>query len=139
MKWEMHDRPGSEEAKAIQEGLTEYNARFFAYNHRDLTLSMRDGEGRIVGGLVGFTNWGWLYVRLLWVSDELRSQGWGGRLLAAAEEEACRRGCRGSWLDTFSFQARAFYERQGYRVFGELEQFPQGHTRFYMTKKLQDS
>lgn len=53
-----------------------------------------------------------------------------------AEEEAVRRGCLGAWLDTFSFQARGFYERLGYSVFGVIEGYPPGHSRFFLKKTL---
>jgi len=75
----------------------------------------------------------------LWVAAELRGQGYGARLLAAAESAARRRGCRGVWLGTFDFQARSFYERQGYRIIGELAEFPAGHTHFQLAKRFDDS
>ena len=53
-----------------------------------------------------------------------------------AEREAIRRGCRTIWLDTFTFQARGFYERLGYSVFGTLEDYPPGHSRFFLKKSL---
>jgi GNAT superfamily N-acetyltransferase len=56
--------------------------------------------------------------------------------MAAAEEEARRRGCHHALLDTFDFQARSLYERLGYEVFGTLDDFPRGHQRFFMRKAL---
>ena len=90
----------------------------------------------IVGGIIGVTYWNWFHIDLLWVQEELRGRGYGHRLLALAEEEARRRGATNAHLDTFSFQAPDFYERHGYRVFGELEEFPPGHRRYYLTKQL---
>jgi hypothetical protein len=55
------------------------------------------------------------------------------------EAEAIRRGCHGAFLDTFSYQARPFYEKLGYEVFGTLEDYPPGHQRFYMRKRLGES
>ena len=101
-----------------------------------LCLSLRDAAGALVGGLYGATMWGWLLVDGLWVDARLRGQGLGSRLLAAAEEAALARGCRGVWLGTFDFQARAFYERHGYQVFGELLDFPAGHTHLELWKAL---
>jgi GNAT superfamily N-acetyltransferase len=75
-----------------------------------------------------------LHVDFLWVHPERRSDGLGSRLLALAEEEAKARGCRGSWLNTFDFQARPFYERHGYAAFGELGGFGNGQTRIFMSK-----
>lgn len=79
---------------------------------------------------------GWLRIGTLWVDARLRGQGYGRQLMAAAEAEGRQRGCHSAYLDTFSFQAPAFYERCGYEVFGTLEAFPGGHTRFFMRKSL---
>ena len=90
----------------------------------------------IVGGLWADTGWGYLHIELLFVPESARGQGFGQTLLRQAEEEAARRGCHSVWLDTFSFQARGFYETLGYSVFGSLADFPPGHSRFFLTKKL---
>lgn len=138
MKIEIHDREKSAEAEAILNKLREYNALHVPPAHyRELTVSCKNETGEVVAGLTGHTSWGWLFVRLLWVSDELRGQGYGKRLMAEAESEAQARGCHGVWLDTFSFQAREFYQKLGYQIFGTLEQFPKGKQRFYLYKKLE--
>jgi len=62
--------------------------------------------------------------------------GNGSSLLTRAEEYAVARGCENAWLSTFSFQARPFDERLGYRRFGTLENYPAGHSLFFMTKHL---
>ena len=77
-----------------------------------------------------------LHVTLLFVPASLRGAGVGRTLMMEAEAEAMRRGCSAVSLDTFSFQARGFYEKLGYSVFGTLEDYPQGHRRFYLTKRL---
>jgi GNAT superfamily N-acetyltransferase len=105
-------------------------------NHRLLTVLLRDERGRVAGGLVATTVWGWLQVTQLWIRDGLRGRGHGAALLATAEDEARRRGCHHVLLDTFDFQAREFYERRGYAIFGELAEFPRGHTRLFMQKAL---
>lgn len=93
-------------------------------------------SGDVIGGIVGETGWKWLYVDLLWVSDEHRGHGVGRALLHAAETEAIRRGMRHVYLDTFDFQARPFYEHEGYEVFGTLDDYPPGHQRFFLHKDL---
>jgi GNAT superfamily N-acetyltransferase len=72
----------------------------------------------------------------MWVREDLRGSGYGQRLLALAEDEARKRGAKNSYLDTFSFQAPGFYKKYGYRVFGELPDFPTGHQRYFLTKQL---
>jgi GNAT superfamily N-acetyltransferase len=103
-----------------------------------LTLALRDDNGSLHGGAYGATMWGWLMLEGLWVSPDLRGRGYGGRLLAAAEALAKARGCRGVSLGTFDFQARSFYERQGYYVFGQLPDFPSGHTHLQLAKRFDD-
>ena len=70
------------------------------------------------------------------MQDDLRGHGYEHQLLVQIEEAARQRGAKHVYLDTFSFQAPAFYERHGYRVFGELAEFPHGHRRYFMTKAL---
>ena len=101
-----------------------------------LDVTVRDAAGTIVGGLVANTHWGWLEVDLLWVDERVRGQGWGTRLLRAAEDEARRRGCRHARLSTWSFQARPFYEKLGYRVFGQIDDYPPGATDYILCKDL---
>ncbi len=99
-----------------------------------LDIVIRDAAGEIVAGLIGETYWGWLEVDTLWVAESLRGQGHGRALLRMAEAEARRRGCSHAMLTTYSFQARGFYEREGYRVVGEMVDYPPGATYYWMRK-----
>lgn len=103
---------------------------------RRLDVFLRDSSGALVGGLLGETFWGWLRVYKLWLDERLRGGGYGTRLMQAAEEEARRRGCRYSRLDTYGYQARGFYEKLGYRVVGCYEDYPPGSAEYYMRKEL---
>ena len=131
------DNPDEAPREAILAGLIAYNtARAGDADHRPLAALARDGEGGVLGGLWGWTAYRWLFVELFWLPESLRRQGLGSEVLRRAEAEARRRGCRAAWLDTFSFQARRFYERQGYSVFGTLDDYPPGHRRFFLRKDL---
>lgn len=105
-------------------------------NFQRVCFALYDTERQIVGGVLGEIYYDWLHVDLLWVKEELRNQGHGQRLLTRVEEEARQRGANNAFLDTFSFQAPDFYVRQGYRVFGELADFPAGHRRLFFSKRL---
>jgi GNAT superfamily N-acetyltransferase len=100
-----------------------------------LVLTVHDGE-ELVAALTGATVWSWLSIDVLWVTPELRGQGYGRRLVSEAESLAHGRGCRHARLDTFDFQARTFYEELGYRVYAELADFPEGHRQFHLVKHL---
>jgi GNAT superfamily N-acetyltransferase len=95
----------------------------------------RDESG-LVGGLSGVTHWGWCYIRHFWVEENFRSRGVGRRLLAHAEMEARARQCVGLYLDTFDPGAAQFYERCGFLRFGQIDDFPPGHARAFLYKKL---
>ncbi len=97
---------------------------------------VRGEAGDVLGGLLGQLWGGWLHVNYLWVATGLRGEGFGARLVEAAEAYARERGAIGAMLETYSFQARPFYERLGYEVFGVLEDCPPGHTRFHLKKAL---
>jgi len=122
--------------ESVVRKLVGYNERHVPPEERkSLLLLVRDDGRRVVGGLAGFTRWSWLFVDTLWLTDEMRGRGLGSELMRRAEEEAIRRGCRHAYLDTFSFQARGFYERLGYEVFGRLDDFPEGHARYFLQKR----
>lgn len=130
--------PAPADVQRIVQGLVEHalEAGIEPRRYTRLVLFARDADGQIVGGLTGAMVWGWLEVGELWVAEPWRGRGIGRRLLAAAEVEARRNGCRHARLDTFDFQARGFYERLGYATHAELADFPHGHVRYLMRKPL---
>ena len=123
--------------RAIGGGIRNYNIQQAGdHKHQSVCFVLNSPDQEIVGGVIGETYWDWFYINLLWVKDELRGRGYGHRLLTAAEAEARQRGAKNAYLDTFSFQAPGFYKQHGYRVFGELQDFPPGHQRYFLTKQL---
>jgi GNAT superfamily N-acetyltransferase len=106
---------------------------------RLLVIPIHDDTGAVAGGFWGITLFRWLHVQMLIVPEILRGRGIGSAVMNAAETEARARGCIGSCVDTFSFQATGFYEKLGYIPFGVLEDYPPGHQRIYFTKRLSPS
>jgi GNAT superfamily N-acetyltransferase len=118
-------------------GLLRFNeARLGPKNDSPVRFVVRGDDGAVLGGLIGVIRWKWLYVSKLWVSDALRGKGYGKKLLQAAEDFARERGCTDVSLDTFEFQAKPFYEKLGYKIFGTLDGYPPGYKQFYLTKRL---
>ena len=78
----------------------------------------------------------WVFVHWLWVAEPYRRRGVGSALVGEAEDAARRNGCRGVYLDTFTFQAPMFYQKHGYREFGRIDDFPRGHSRIWLKKRL---
>ena len=129
------------EARAIiGDGLNAYNDAIVGYADRiPLTVKVIDPEtGATIGGISGGTSLGLLFVDLVFLPDSVRGQDVGSRMMAMAEDEARRRGCRAGMLYTISFQAPEFYRKLGWRVFGEIPCDPPGTSRFFLTKTFRD-
>jgi GNAT superfamily N-acetyltransferase len=109
-----------------------------APDNTDFALLIPDAEtGDPIGGLWAQSRWGGFHIDMIVVPESLRGQGVGTRLIRAAEAEARRRRCRHMWLDTYSFQARPFYKKLGFTVFGQLEGPAPIYPRFFMMKALE--
>ncbi|RDJ20905.1 GNAT family N-acetyltransferase [Bosea caraganae] len=102
---------------------------------KEVAVTLREGDD-IVGGVVGQVWCGWLFIQLFWIDEAFRGGDRGTELIGKLEDEARAVGATHAYVDTFSFQAPGFYEKRGYRIFGELENFPVGHSRFWLTKAL---
>lgn len=99
-------------------------------------VALRDDEGQLRGGLIGSVRFDVMNIQDLFLEDGYRRGGYGARLVAIAEEEARRRGARLSCVTTFSWQARPFYEKQGYKVFAELPYLDGAHALYWLRKSL---
>jgi GNAT superfamily N-acetyltransferase len=123
--------------QTLGDQIGQFNMRLTGdFNWTPVVVVLRDDSNQLQGGIAGDIWGGWLHISMLFVNEELRSAGWGSKLLLAAEEVARSTGCRRAYLETFSFQARPFYEKHGYTVFATLEDQPPGHTFYFMRKTL---
>jgi ribosomal protein S18 acetylase RimI-like enzyme len=92
---------------------------------------------KLVGGLISYIDWGrWLYIDNIWINVEYRKKGIGQYLVTSAEQKAKTKGIKRARLCTFDFQALSFYQKLGYTVYGKLEDYPEGHTLYYLKKIL---
>lgn len=101
-----------------------------------LFLILKDKDGGMVGGLSASTYWNWMEIEHFYLLDELRGMGIGASLLRTAETIAKKSGCLRCFLTTFDFQARVFYEKQGFYVVGKLVDYPPGSSFYWMRKNL---
>lgn len=127
-----------ETAQAIERGLNAYNRKTVDVNleSKPVNVAVRDSVGKVCGGIVARVNADALYVSLVWLEDHLRGTGQGRRMMQKVEDEGRKLGARIAWLNTLSFQARPFYEKLGYRLFGEMPVDGGRHKRYFMQKDL---
>jgi ribosomal protein S18 acetylase RimI-like enzyme len=133
----LEHEPSPEDIRVLEEQIYAFNEA--ATGIRDgklLAFFMRDRDGRVLGGLYGWTWGATCYVRYLFVPPELRNQGHGTDLMRRVEEEAKARGCRQIALETHSFQAPEFYRRLGFEIVGRIDGYPTGHDSLTMLKRL---
>jgi GNAT superfamily N-acetyltransferase len=132
--------PDARDARAeavVTGGLAAYNReKFGRVDTRTLDILVHDDSGKIVGGLLGRSSLGLFFLDLFYLPETLRGGGFGSRMIALAEDEARRRGCTAAFVYTVAFQAPEFYERHGYRRFGEIACPPAGATRIFLSKTL---
>jgi GNAT superfamily N-acetyltransferase len=127
------------ESDFIRKKLIEYNMEKLPDEiktpNENVSFIIKD-EGKIVGGITGNMFWHHLHIDILWVDQNARGNGYGSELLNKMEELAIEKGCRLIYLDTFSFQAPEFYKKNGYEVFGILEDHPKGFNQYFLQKRL---
>jgi len=131
------DTPDEQVYKVIWAKIMEFNIAGSGgpNNYRPLVVVISDPVTQEpLGGLWGWTAYTFMHVSLLYIPEEMRTSGLGRQIMKMAEEEALERECKAAWLDTFSFQARAFYEKLGFEVFGQIEDYPPGHSRYFLKK-----
>lgn len=131
--------PGQDDIEVVRAGLVAHNRKASGReaHWQPFALHLTDpASGRPVGGLTGAAVFDWVFIELLHIPERFRGQGHGEALMARAEAFAREQGCIGIWLDTYSFQARPFYEKLGYTLFGTLDDHPVGGARYFMQKRL---
>ncbi len=130
------------DVKIIQEGLIESSKKSLGstdFMEKSFSVLLKDENGNIHGGVLARFDLESIYIDMLWVNENSRHQGYGTTLLNAAEKEGYKLGCRYSTLDTYDFEAEAFYLKNGYERFGEIKNYWLNHSRIFLRKNLQSS
>lgn len=142
MNIELTTSPSAEDAKTISRALLNYNykaAKDLEPESAYITFSIfaRDEKGTINGGLRATCFWNTLHIELCWVSEEIRMQGIGSKMVKKAEAFAAEKGFEQALLETTDWQAEPFYKKLGYKIIATIPQYPKGHVMHFMTKTLE--
>ncbi|MBM7035157.1 GNAT family N-acetyltransferase [Vibrio ulleungensis] len=131
--------PSAQDIEEIRLGLVEHNKPHLG-NLREQPVACYcyhpDDANQKIAGVCGEIRGNWLMIQFLWVSPDFKHQGLGSKLLSNIEGYAQSLGCHSVLLDTFSFQARPFYEKHGYVAQMTLEKFPENHEKYFLIKNL---
>ena len=131
------DNTESQKAQEIGNLIRSYNrSKREAAESEPLNLYVEDDSGQLMAGLVAETFGNWLEIEYLFVKEDLRGQGIGSQLLQQAESEAKKRNCRFAFVNTYQFQAPAFYQKHGYQEVFTLKDYPYTGQRHYYQKEL---
>lgn len=141
MKTYVIEKSTREESNLVDEGIVQYNLSKVPFTQEPSFVSInrviKDKNGNVLAGINTLMYcWNCLYIDVLWVKEEYRKEGYGTILLNDIEKIAKEKGCNLIHLDTFDFQAKDFYIRHGYEVFGVLDDCPKEHKRYYMKKNI---
>ena len=131
------DNTESQKAQEIGNLIRSYNrSKREAAESEPLNLYVEDDSSQLMAGLVAETFGNWLEIEYLFVKEDLRGQGIGSQLLQQAESEAKKRNCRFAFVNTYQFQAPAFYQKHGYQEVFTLKDYPYTGQRHYYQKEL---
>jgi GNAT superfamily N-acetyltransferase len=125
-----------EKIKTFNDSKSEFHKLTRDKGTNTIDVLVLDKQSKILGGIVTETYWGWLEIDHLWLAEEIRGLGIGRKLVNIVEKKAIKRGCKHAMLRTFSFQAKPFYENLGYTVVGQIENYPPGHSFYWLCKEL---
>ena len=129
--------PNPEDKKVMVEGLLSHHAKS-GHPRKSETYSilLKDENKKVLGTVIVTFLWNGMEINSLWVDESIRKRGWGRKLMQAVEEEAIKRGCTIAHTNTFPWQAPEFYKKLGYKLYGKLDDFPEGSSLGYFSKRL---
>lgn len=128
--------PSEADNAVVREGIIASNEKIIGERDKEFSIFLKNDSGKVFGGIQVFMDTEAAYIDILWIEEGLQKQGYGTKLLNAAEQEATRNGCFFSTVDTWSFQAEEFYLKNGYERIGELKNYWHEHSKIFLRKKL---
>lgn len=133
--------PDKDDLATLSVGIGQFNQDFLPDNvgfEKDTKFAVfaKDYKGNVLGGIRANAFWNYCIIELLWLSENCRGLGVGSQLINAAESFAKEKGFEYMRTETLSFQAKPFYEKLGFKQFGELADYPKGHTTYCLVKAL---
>lgn len=131
--------PSEADNAVVREGIVAFNESIIGEREKEFSIFLKNDLGHVFGGIQAFLGIESIYIDTLWVEKSLQKQGYGTKLIYAAEQEAVNNRCIFSLVDTWDFQAEEFYLKNGYERIGELKNYWHGHSKIFLRKDLKNS
>ena len=128
--------PSQADNAIVREGIIAFNEKIIGERDKEFSIFLKNDSGKVFGGIQAFLDSESIYIDVLWVETSLQKQGYGTKLLGAAEQEALKNGCIFSLVDSWDFQAEGFYLKKGYERVGVIKNYWHGHSKIFLRKKL---
>lgn len=126
----------------IDDELYRFNLKHFPKDlggrYEEISLFLKDDNGTVRGGILGEICWNWLEIHTFMIDEDIRKSGYGTKLLSELEKIALEKDCDFIKVDTLSFQALDFYKKNGYQIFGSLDNVGRNFKHYYLKKDLKE-
>ena len=127
-----------DDAEYIDDKLVEYNWSQVPAVHDFVWIGKKiqgDNDEPVAAGFAGVNFWNIAFIEMLWVDEPCRHQGMGSCLLSDIEREAKKTGACIVLIEARDWNVD-FFQKSGYTVYCTLEDYPGGHTKYKMQKRL---
>ncbi|PUT40733.1 N-acetyltransferase [Legionella taurinensis] len=135
VQFQVEPHPAPQDEAVLRAGIVKFNVSCIHEQASHFCLFARD-DGQLIGGASLWQHSDAFYIDVLWFEDNYRRQGLGSALLDRLDKQAVSAGIKKIFVDTFSFQARDFYEKNGFAVIACVPEYLLGHDRYFLKKSL---
>ena len=131
------DNTTKDDLEILHAGLRSYVDLFVGDEKKGIGIKLviREPAGKVIGGLHAWTTIYNMLLEYVWIDAGYRGSGFGKKLLLEAEAVAKKNGCIASLACPLSFQNPEFLQKEGYRVFGYSDGYPNQIREYYLIKR----
>ncbi|MEW9107853.1 MAG: GNAT family N-acetyltransferase [Cytobacillus gottheilii] len=140
MQLHINKESKKEDKQYVDDALYKFNLEHFPKDlggrYEEINLFLKDDNGKVYGGILAAVCWNWLEIYTFILVEDIRHSGYGTTLLTELEAIALDKKCDFIKVDTLSFQALDFYQKNGYEVFGSIDHVGREFVHYYLKKDL---
>lgn len=135
IKYTVDDNPKLDDDAVVRNGIVNFNKSVINEKASHFSVFAKFNE-RIIGGALIWEHSDALYIDVLWCDDDFRHQGVGTKIMSLIEDEANKKSIKKLFVETYGFQAKDFYKKQGFSVIGVIPQYILGHDKIFLRKDI---